>query len=170
MCVNYVTSFYAVPEIVRFPESLQVMEGERVVFQVEVTGAPQPRLRWYHDGEEVVGDYSKKLSEDGSLTMPSAETKHSGVYQLVAVNSAGRVEREVKLMVEREDEDSDMNGSQPQMMATNTALSIAEFGNHVEQCHVGQNQAFKDQYQVYHTTLNECPPARLHTLFDSGIV
>ena len=36
--------------------------------------------------------------------MPSAETKHSGVYQLVAVNSAGRVEREVKVTVQGEND------------------------------------------------------------------
>ena len=36
------------------------------------------------------------------LTMPSAETKLSGVYQLVAANKAGSVEREVKLEVGKE--------------------------------------------------------------------
>ena len=44
-----------------------------------------------------MADYSKELAEDGSLTIPSAELKHSGVYQLVAVNSA---DREVMLSVE----------------------------------------------------------------------
>ena len=83
--------------IQQFPEDTRVQEGERVVFRVRVTGSPQPKLTWYHDGVEVKGDYSKELAEDGSLTMPSAETKHSGVYQLVAANKAGSVEREVKL-------------------------------------------------------------------------
>ena len=45
----------------------------------------------------MVADYSKDLAEDGSLTMLSSETKHTRVYQLVAVNRAGRVEKEVKL-------------------------------------------------------------------------
>ena len=60
------------------------------MFQV---GTPGPKLTWYHNGEEVMADYSKELAENGSLTMPSAELKHSGVYQLVAVNPAGRAER-----------------------------------------------------------------------------
>ena len=77
-----------------------------------MTGVPQPKLRWYHDGEEVVADYSKELAEDGSLTMPSAETKHSEVYQLVAVNKAGSSEREMKLFVKKEGEPSPIYGQE----------------------------------------------------------
>ena len=73
--------------ITLFPDDKQVLVGEEVVFRVKVTGVPVPELTWYHNGEELVADYSKDLAEDGSLTMPSAE--HSGVYQLVAVNRAG---------------------------------------------------------------------------------
>ena len=62
---------------------------------------------WYHNREEVIADYSKELPEDGSLTMPSAELKHSGIYQLVAVNLSGKVEREVKLSVESESVEAD---------------------------------------------------------------
>ena len=124
------------------------MRGEKVLFQVEVTGAPPPKLTWYHNGEEVVSDYSKELAEDGSLTMPSAETKHSGVYQLVALNPAGRAEREVKLTVEVGDE-KDVE-STPQPQETGTAIPVAMFGSHVERHHAGQNQAFKDEYQVHH--------------------
>ena len=69
-----------------FPDDKQVLEGEEVVFRVKVTGVPVPELTWYHNGEEVIADYSNDLADDGSLTMPSAEIKHSGVYQLVAVN------------------------------------------------------------------------------------
>ena len=73
-----------------------------MLFRVRVTGTPKPKLAWYHDGVEVVADYSKELAEDGSLTMPSAEIKHSEVYQLVAENPGGRVQREVRLRVEEE--------------------------------------------------------------------
>ena len=65
-------------------------------------GVPAPKRTWYHNGEEVVVDAFKELAEDGSLTVSSIETKHSGVYKLVAVNSAGRMEKEVNLFVEQE--------------------------------------------------------------------
>ena len=149
MCVHvsecvYIYIFFAVPKILQFPESVSVKEREKVVFQVEVTGAPEPTLTWYHDGEEMVSDASRRQAKDGSLTIPSAETKHSGVYQLVAVNPGGRVEREVKLGVE---EDSN-SSPPPQPNTPSTALPVALFGHHVEKCHSNQNQAFKDQYQV----------------------
>ena len=63
--------------IAMFPEDKQVLEGEEVVFKV--TGFSQPKMTWYHNREEVVADYSQDVAEDGSLIMPSAELKHSGV-------------------------------------------------------------------------------------------
>ena len=136
----------AVPEIVEFPEDTDVMEGERVVFGVRVTGAPDPKFVWYHDGEEVVGE----LSEDGSLTMPSAETKHSGVYQLVAHNPAGRVERQLILRVKKKEQEDSQSASQGSPELTpGASLPVALFGNFVEKFHSNQNKQFKDQYQVH---------------------
>ena len=73
-----------------------------MLFHVKVTGVPHPNLTWYHNGVEVKADYSRDLAEDGSLSLPSSESKHSGVYRLVALNSVGRTEREVRLTVEEE--------------------------------------------------------------------
>ena len=117
------------------------------MFQVEVTGTPRPKLTWYHNGEEVRADYSKELAEDGSLTMPSAELKHSGVYQLVAVNLAGRVEREVKLSVESDSVETD-NVPGCDTVPMHDAIPVAMFGDHVEQRHARSNKPFKDEYGV----------------------
>ena len=134
----------AVPEIVEFPEDTDVMEGERVVFGVRVTGAPDPKFVWYHDGEEVVGE----LSEDGSLTMPSAETKHSGVYQLVAHNPAGRAERQLILRVKKKEQEDSQSASQGSQARPGSGVPVGLFGNFVEKWHSNQNQVFKDHYEV----------------------
>ena len=118
------------------------------MFQVEVSGVPQPKLTWYHDGVEVVADYSTELSEDGSLTIPSAETKHSGVYQLVAVNPEGRVEREVKLSVDSEGAEVEHDPSYETVPAVTGPVPVQLFGNHVEQRHSKNNKPFKDEYEV----------------------
>ena len=115
------------------------------MFRVTVTGTPQPKLTWYHDGEEVKADYSKELSEEGSLTMPSAETKHSGDYQLVAVNKAGRMEKEVKLFVRKE--------GRPSPYVTRKQISFSlvpvdQFGVYVAKSHASDNRDFRDQYTV----------------------
>ena len=132
------------PVIVKFPKDMYVQEGEGVMFQVEVSGVPQPKLTWYHDGVEVVADYSTELSGDGSLTIPSAETKHSGVYQLVAVNPGGRVEREVKLSVDSENQVS----SAPKVHAPLASVPIHQLANHVQRNHGRNNKGFTDEYQV----------------------
>ena len=92
-------------------------------------------------------DYSKELAEDGSLTMPSAELKHSGVYQLVAVNSAGRAEREVKLSVESENVEAN-NVHAYETVPMGDAIPVAVFGDHVEQRHARSNKPFKNEYEV----------------------
>ena len=134
------------PKITRFPETdKHAMEGERVVFRVRVTGAPKPKLTWYHDGEEVVPDYSKELAEDGFLTMPSAEIKHSGVYQLVAVNKAGSAERVVKLFVKRDGEPSPFVARK---QISFSPMPVDQFGQYVARCHANDNRVFRDQYLV----------------------
>ena len=132
--------------IVKFPEDKHAVEGQTALLTVEVTGSPQPKLTWYHNGEEVVADYSRELAEDGSLTLPSAEAKHSGVYQLVAQSPAGKKEREVKLSVE--------GGSQPSLNPAKnqqiqlSAITIDDFGDFVAQSHASNNSDFRDQYTV----------------------
>ena len=116
-----------------------------MLFGVKVTGVPHPNLTWYHNGVEVKEDYSRDLSEDGSLIMPSAESKHSGVYKLVVHNTAGRVEREVRLTVEEENQSRPVLVRSPVPMA---AIPVSQFGNHVENYHKRSNQGFKEKYQV----------------------
>ena len=134
------------PKITKFPEDKHVIEGEKVVLKVKVTGIPQPKVTWYHNGEEVEADYSRELSEDGSLTMPSAEGKHSGVYQLVAVNKSGRVKREVKLTVDSED--TTTRPSDPKTGVLLASVPVSMLGNHVKENHSKNNSVFRDEYQV----------------------
>ncbi|CAI8054765.1 Receptor-type tyrosine-protein phosphatase S, partial [Geodia barretti] len=137
------------PVIVEFPEDTLVQEGEGVVLKVEVTGVPHPKLTWYHNGVEVVPDYSRELAEDGTLTLPSAETKHSGVYQLVARNRGGSAEREVKLQVEQEGVEEGIAAEEPsyETVALRGPVPVAVFGSHVEQRHSKNNKPFKEEYE-----------------------
>ncbi|CAI8024474.1 Receptor-type tyrosine-protein phosphatase alpha [Geodia barretti] len=133
------------PVIVDFPDDAQyVQEGEGVMFRVGVTGVPHPKLTWYHDGVEVVPDYSRELAEDGTLSMPSAETNHSGVYQLVAHNPGGRAEREVRLTVAAEGETPPVSGRPPVTLAP---VLVTKLADHVEKNHSRGNKGFSDEYQ-----------------------
>ncbi len=111
-----------------------------------MSGEPQPTVTWYHDGEPIRADYAREIESDGSLTIPSTELKHSGVYKAVATNIYGSEEREIKLMVNEE-------GGASTAMATGDVVSsrpipIPEFGKYVAELHANSNQLFKNLYQV----------------------
>ena len=105
-----------------------------------------PKLTWYHNEEEVFADYSKALEDDNTLTLPSAETKHSGMYKLVAENHVGRREQEVQLFVKEENTQDEVAPAKP---ATNfSAIPVGFFGSHVERNHSKNNQDFINEYEV----------------------
>ena len=137
------------PAITEFPDDTHVVEGERVELHVRVAGTPETKLTWYHDGEEVVADYSKELAEDGTLTLPSAEARHRGVHQLVAENTAGRVEREVELNVIVEEKTQEGQVMPPPPNIEFGAVPVAMFGGHVEKNHASVNKGFNEEFQVY---------------------
>ena len=114
-----------------------------MLFKVEVTGVPQPKLTWYHNGTEVEADYSKELAENGSLTIASTEMKHIGVYKLVASNPAGRTEREVRLVVQEEGKTS--GGSERMAL---DPVPVSKLGSHVEKNHSKNNKGFEDEFKV----------------------
>ena len=106
-------------------------------FKVKVSGEPQPTVTWYHDGEPVGADYAHEIESDGSLTIPSTELKHSGVYKAVASNQLGSEEREIKLIVTTGDG-----------IVSSRPIPIPEFGKYVAELHTNSNQPFKDLFQV----------------------
>ena len=121
------------------------IEGEAVFYKVVVRGYPQPSLTWYHEDTQVTPDYSLELTQDGSLSITSTELKHSGVYKLLAKNSSGSAEREVRLIVREEKEeaapvDRERVEIQP--------VPVAEYGEYVAHCHSDTNKVFKLQYNV----------------------
>ena len=121
------------------------MEGESVVFKVVVSGKPVPTLTWYFDDTEVTSDYSQEVLDDGSLNIPSAEVKQSGVYKLLARNSAGSMQQQVKLTVQIEkDRTPDFGGTS----MTFEPVPVSEFGDYVAKNHAGNNQGFRDQFMV----------------------
>ena len=134
------------PKIVEFPSDTNITEGEGVYFRIKVSGEPQPTVTWYHDGEPVRADYAREIESDGSLTIPSTELKHSGVYKAVAANSHGSEEREIKLMVN--EEGGALTSSAIGEVVFFRPIPIPEFGKYVAELHANSNQPFKDLYQV----------------------
>ena len=136
------------PLITVFPEdSITIVEGRNVVLPVKIIGSPQSTLTWYHDNTRLGSDYAHEISSDGSLTIITAEMRHSGTYRLVASNSEGTVEKQFSLSVVSE-EDEELPSSSVQTAEESKPVPVAEFGQYVSQNHANTNSGFTVLYQV----------------------
>ena len=139
---------YAEPAIMEFPSDTIITEGEGVYFKIKVSEEPRPTVTWYLDGEPVRADSAHEIEEDGSLTIPSTELKHSGVYKAVVANQHGSEEREIKLTVSEEGGTSKDAAIGDGVVSSRPCIPIPEFGKYVAELHAISNIIFKDLYQA----------------------
>ena len=138
------------PFIEEFPEDTTSVEGNKVLLPIKIIGSPQPTLTWYHDNTRLGNDYAHEISSDGSLTIITAEMRHSGTYRLVATNSEGTVEKQFSLkVVSKEDDD------EPPLVVTievfkSKPVPVDGFGQYVSQKHANSNKGFNTLYNVSH--------------------
>ncbi|RVE57825.1 hypothetical protein OJAV_G00203040 [Oryzias javanicus] len=92
------------PVFVLKPSSIKCSEGQTARFDLKVVGRPMPDTYWFHNGQQVVNDYTHKIviKEDGtqSLIIVPAVPQDSGEWTVVAQNRAGRTSVAVNLSVE----------------------------------------------------------------------
>ena len=149
-----------VPVIERFPGAMTVEEGQRVELKVGVKGNPQPSYKWYHGGQQIEEDYAHEVTEEGCLIVVRAEQKHNGTYKLVAENVAGVTKKSLTLVVNKEKMNGDtapvaVNGGSataPGQLSLDS-IPVAEFGQHVANCHADNNKGFRSLYNVSGTCM-----------------
>jgi len=129
------------PVIEEFPTDISATEREGILLKVVVKGQQQPYITWYHNGTELSPGNSHQLQQDGSLTITSAEPKHSGIYKLLANNSNGSDEREVRVTVKEEEVVKYVN-------LLVEPIPTAEFGDYVAKNHSHSDEDFRLQYYV----------------------
>ena len=152
--LNVLNVMFVEPTITKFPSDTTITEGEDVYFKIKVSGEPQPTVTWYHDGEPVRADYAHEIELGGNLAISSTELKHSGVYKAVVVNQYGSEERELKLIVYKEEDTESKDDATSHCVVSSQSIPIPEFGKYVAEYHANSNQAFKDLYKVYVTVNN----------------
>ncbi|KAM5280233.1 titin isoform 2-T2 [Ctenodactylus gundi] len=92
------------PVFVLKPASFKCLEGQTARFDLKVVGRPMPETYWFHNGQQIVNDYTHKVvvKEDGtqSLIIVPTTPGDSGEWTVVAQNRAGKSSISVTLTVE----------------------------------------------------------------------
>ncbi|CAL8265763.1 unnamed protein product [Lota lota] len=92
------------PVFVLKPSSCKCAEGQTARFDLKVVGRPMPETYWFHNGHQVVSDFTHKIvvKEDGtqSLIIVAAMPHDSGEWTVVAQNRAGKSSVSITLSVD----------------------------------------------------------------------
>ncbi|XP_041477901.1 uncharacterized protein LOC121425834 isoform X6 [Lytechinus variegatus] len=94
------------PELVTVPEPVSILEGENARFSCRISGVPAPRVSWFREDLQIIGQGARMRSWfDGIhyMEITKARVGDSGVIRLVARNKLGMVEFKTKLEVKPKD-------------------------------------------------------------------
>nr|XP_012153983.1 PREDICTED: muscle M-line assembly protein unc-89-like isoform X1 [Megachile rotundata] len=96
----------------KLPNDLRVNEGDTLKLVFEVSGTPDPDVKWFKDGQEVSADARIKITRDSKrkesydLTVTLVKGSDGGVYEVRAENELGYVTSKTKVMVMTKTEES----------------------------------------------------------------
>ena len=92
------------PEIIKAPAAVELVEGESASLTVVATGKPAPELTWHKDNKLIKdGDVAAISTSEGNnetsstLSARSVHIDHDGKYKVTAANSVGTVKAEFPL-------------------------------------------------------------------------
>lgn len=91
-------------KFVRTMKNADVIEGSAARFDVQVTGNPEPEVKWLKDGKPLKENRKFRFDEDDdgkfSLFVTEVEVDDEGLYKCVAFNNNGEASCEAELLVE----------------------------------------------------------------------
>ncbi|NWV68584.1 TITIN protein, partial [Malurus elegans] len=96
------------PVFVLKPTSFKCSQGQTARFDLKVVGRPMPETYWFHNGQQVINDFTHKITikEDGtqSLIIVPAMPEDSGEWAVIAQNRAGKASVSMTLTVEAKED------------------------------------------------------------------
>jgi len=92
------------PAITQPLTAMVATRGQPVVLSADYEGTPQPEVRWYRNGKEIVpgSDKEKVIVTETNRTelqITEVSKKHSGKYEVRAMNPAGEARTSASLAV-----------------------------------------------------------------------
>ncbi|XP_060737332.1 hemicentin-1 isoform X1 [Tachysurus vachellii] len=90
-----------VPPVISVPHDQYTLSvGESVSMPCSAIGQPEPELQWQKLGGSVQGVANLQTFTNGTLHIKNAKLENAGVYTCTALNSAGRVSRDITLILQ----------------------------------------------------------------------
>lgn len=93
------------PKLLKKLADLRIKEGDTMKLVFEVSGTPDPEVKWFKDGQEVSADARIKITRDSKrresydLTVTLVKGEDGGVYEVRAENELGYVTSKSKVIV-----------------------------------------------------------------------
>uniref|UniRef100_A0A1I7XHZ6 Immunoglobulin I-set domain protein n=1 Tax=Heterorhabditis bacteriophora TaxID=37862 RepID=A0A1I7XHZ6_HETBA len=92
------------PTFIKTLVEVRVQEGEKVKYECQVMGQPEPEMKWYKDNKQISledAHFIQSLEANGiaQLVITSAEVKDSGEFRCEARNVAGVARTDAPLTV-----------------------------------------------------------------------
>ncbi|KAJ8253328.1 hypothetical protein GJAV_G00211680 [Gymnothorax javanicus] len=151
------------PKLDAHPKNQDVLEGENVVFECQVSGSPAPSVSWVKDGRSLRAGASLRMQQRGNthlLSLERVRKEHGGVYGCTATNSRGTVTASWTLSITSPKPE----GQAPVFSSVLTDCTVSEGQALILQCSVEG----KPQPQIS-WLLNEKPVSPTHTSFEGGV-
>ena len=93
------------PKLLKKLTDQRINEGDTLKLILEVAGTPEPKVKWFKDGEEVSTDARIKITRDSkrqesyNLTVTLVKGSDAGTYEVRAENELGYVTSKSKVMI-----------------------------------------------------------------------
>ena len=131
------------------PTDVHAVEGQEVVLRVRFHGNPIPIVTWKKSGKEITDWENVRflLSKDNDLVFPYVEVEHSGVYEVIGINSHGEERVKIRLTVYPET-DLMQTAKDTKEPITSVAVNLLELGQYVASLHGFNNKKFREQFKV----------------------
>ena len=129
-----------------------------MTLKLEVSGFPRPTIKWTRDSAPVDPDFSSLIGKDGSVTFICVEMSRSGMYHFVAKNIAGKVEGNVTLVVQSEEEETGLD------RVDSKPVQLADFGEYLSGKHSTNNAGFICEFHVSEISNRSIPSHNIQVM------
>ena len=87
------------PSLVTAPADNLSYEKDDILFDCQVSGRPEPEVKWYKNGDLIIQSEYFQLVRGTSLKILGLVSSDAGIYQCIATNTVGSVQAAAQLQV-----------------------------------------------------------------------